>query len=410
MSFEVFPPAWLYPPGLLCALGGGLAAVREALFRGERAGMRTSDAYSPGCPLALGLVDAALPDVGFLPVEQRSRNNALALAAFKLIEADYRRLAAGLPSARIAVVIGTSTSGMFEGESAVRFRVEHGQWPREFHYSQQELGSPARMFANVLGVAGPAYAVSTACTSSAKALVSAARLIEADMADLVLAGGVDTLTRFTVAGFSALEAVSAEPCQPFSGNRKGINIGEAAALFLVSRAPPGDAPRIRLAGWGESSDGYHISSPEPTGTGAKLAIRAALARARLPAAAIGYVNLHGTATRQNDAMESRAMAECFPGTPMSSTKPLTGHTLGAAGALEAAICWLTLADGERRLPPHLWDGVADPGDPPLRLVSPGERAAAPVQYALSTSFAFGGSNTALILARESGQDEPSSEP
>ncbi|MDR2787380.1 MAG: beta-ketoacyl-ACP synthase [Candidatus Accumulibacter sp.] len=404
------PSVWLYPPSLLCALGGDLAAVREALFRGERAGMRTSDAFSPGQPLTLGLADVALPDVGFLPVEQRTRNNALALAAFARIEADYRGLAAGLPSARVAVVIGTSTSGMFEAETAARFRAEHGHWPPGFHYSQQELGSPARMFADALGAAGPAYAVSTACTSSAKALISAARLIGADMADLVLAGGVDTLTRFTVAGFSALEAVSPEACQPFSGNRKGINIGEAAALFLVSRERPDNAPRIRLAGWGACSDGYHISAPEPTGRGAKQAIRAALARAGIDAAAIGYVNLHGTATRQNDAMESRAMAACFPGgAPMSSTKPLTGHTLGAAGALEAAICWLTLADAEGRLPPHLWDGVPDPDDPPLRLVSLGERAAMPVQYALSTSFAFGGSNAALILARENGEDESSPE-
>ncbi|MDR2032892.1 MAG: beta-ketoacyl-ACP synthase [Azoarcus sp.] len=410
MSLEAFPPVWLHPPGLLCALGGGLAAVREALFGGESAGMRMSEEFSPGRSLTLGRVDAALPDVGFLPVEARSRNNALALAAFGLVDADYRRLAAGLPSARIAVVIGTSTSGMFEAESAVRFRAGHGQWPRGFHYLQQELGSPARMFANVLGVAGPAYAVSTACTSSAKALISAARLIAADMADLVLAGGVDTLTRFTVAGFSSLDAVSAAPCLPFSRNRRGINIGEAAALFLVSRAPPDETPRIRLAGWGESSDGYHISSPEPTGMGAKLAIRAALERAHLPATAIGYVNLHGTATRQNDAMESRAMAACLPGAPMSSTKPLTGHTLGAAGALEAAICWLTLADRARRLPPHLWDGAADPDDPPLHLAALGERAATPVQYALSTSFAFGGSNTALILGRENDQDESSPEP
>ncbi|MDR1063802.1 MAG: beta-ketoacyl-ACP synthase [Azoarcus sp.] len=400
MKSEVSPPIHLYPPGILCALGDDLVSVREALFSGNSPGMRTTDAYSSGRSLRLGIVDAALPDIGFLPVAQRTRNNALALAAFARIEARYRRLAAGLPASRIAVVIGTSTSGMFESESAVEYLAAHGNWPQGFHFLQQELGSPARMLARQLGATGPAYAVSTACTSSAKALVAAARLIEAGMADLALAGGVDTLTRFTVAGFSALDAVSSEPCLPFSKNRKGINIGEAAALFLLSREQPDDAPRIGIAGWGESSDGHHISAPEPTGAGAKLAIRAALECARIDAGAIGYVNLHGTATRQNDAMESRAMAACLPAAvPMSSTKPLTGHTLGAAGALEAAICWLALADDRRRLPPQIWDGVPDPDDPPLHLVAPGECAAAPLKYALSTSFAFGGSNTALILER-----------
>ena len=393
-------PIYLHAPGVLCALGDDLAGIREAMFSGQSPGMRTTDAYSPGHALRLGLIDAALPDPDALPKEDRSRNNALALAAFERIEAAYRRLSAGLPASRIAVVIGTSTSGMFESESAVRHLAAQGGWPQDFHYLQQELGSPARVLAGRLGATGPAYGISTACTSSARALMSAARLIHADMADLVLAGGVDTLTRFTVAGFASLEAVSDDPCLPFSRNRKGINIGEAAAFFLLSREKPADAPLIRLAGWGESSDGHHISAPDPTGAGAKLAIQAAMRRARITADAIGYVNLHGTATRQNDAMESRVMAELLPGVPMSSTKPLTGHTLGAAGALEAAICWLALSDEAHRLPPHLWDGEADPEDPPLDLVTSGECAAVPLEYALSTSFAFGGSNTALIFRRE----------
>ncbi|MDR1462950.1 MAG: beta-ketoacyl-ACP synthase [Azoarcus sp.] len=400
MKSELYPPIHIYPPGILCAAGDDLASVSEALFSGKSPGMRMTDAFSPGRQLRLGIVDAPLPDIDFLPVMQRTRNNALILAAFARIETMYRRLAAGVPASRIAVVLGTSTSGMFESESAVEYLAAHGSWPQGFHFLQQELGSPARMLAGQLGVTGPAYSVSTACTSSAKALAAAARLINAGMADLALAGGVDTLTRFTVAGFSALDAVSPEACLPFSKNRKGINIGEAAALFLLSREHPGDAPCIRIAGWGESSDGHHISAPEPTGAGAKLAVGAALECARIGADAIGYVNLHGTATRQNDAMESRAMAACLPAdVPMSSTKPLTGHTLGAAGALEAAICWLALADDSRRLPPQIWDGAPDPDDPPLHLVALGERAASPLKYALSTSFAFGGSNTALILER-----------
>lgn len=397
MNSEVY----LHPPGVLCALGDTLPDIRAALFSGVSPGMRMSDAYSPGKKLSLGMVDATLPTTDFLPKTARSRNNALLLAAFARIEAEYRRLAAGLPSARIAVVLGTSTSGIAESEEAVRVWQQTGVWQEKYHYLQQELGSPAQALAQVLGIAGAAYTVSTACTSSAKALVSGVRLLNAGLADLVLAGGVDTLTRFTVAGFSALEAVSSERCLPFSQNRVGINIGEAAALFLMSREQPdtSDTP-ITLSGWGESSDGYHISAPDPSGAGAKLAIHAALQRANITADAIGYVNLHGTATQQNDAMESRVMAEIFPGVPMSSTKPFTGHALGAAGALEAAICWLTLTDATHRLPPQLWDNVPDAALPPLHLVAPGTQSARPVSHALSTSFAFGGSNAALILERK----------
>ncbi|MDR3086748.1 MAG: beta-ketoacyl-ACP synthase [Azoarcus sp.] len=393
---------YLHAPGVLCALGDTLPDIREALFSGLAPGMRMSDAYSPGRKLCLGHVDAVLPDIRFLPREQRSRNNALLLAAFARIEADYRRLVAGLPPDRVAVVLGTSTSGIFESENAVRDWQQTGRWPDEFHYLQQELGSPAQMLAQVLGVKGAAYTVSTACTSGAKALISGARLLRAGLADLVLAGGVDTLTRFTVAGFSALGAVSPERCLPFSQNRAGINIGEAAALFMMSReksAAP--AAPIVLSGWGERSDGYHISAPDPSGAGAKLAINEALNRANVAAGAIAYVNLHGTATQQNDAMESRVMAEIFPGAPMSSTKPFTGHTLGAAGALEAALCWLTLTDTVGRLPPQLWDNAPDAALPPLNLVAPNTQIALPITRVLSTSFAFGGSNAALILERES---------
>jgi 3-oxoacyl-[acyl-carrier-protein] synthase-1 len=395
-------PIYLRQPSVLCALGDDLEGIRAALFAGVHpAGMRPDDAYSPGRRLCLGHVDAALPDIGFLPREHRSRNNALLLAAFARIEADYRRAVAGIAPQRIGIVLGTSTSGMFESEGAARAWEANGQWPEGFHYAQQELGSPAQMLAKYLAILGPAYTVSTACTSSAKALVSGARLILSGQADLVLAGGVDTLTRFTVAGFSALGAVAEGACLPFSQHRCGINIGEGAALFLMSRQPPTDAPVITLAGWGESSDGYHVSAPDPAGGGAKRAIAAALARAHLTADDIGYVNLHGTATAQNDAMEGKVMAEFFaPAVPMSSTKPLTGHTLGAAGALEAALCWLALTDAEARLPPHLWDKAPDPALPPLNLVAPGARATRPLQFTLSTSFAFGGSNAALILGRE----------
>jgi 3-oxoacyl-[acyl-carrier-protein] synthase-1 len=359
--------------------------------------MRVSDAYSPGRALTLGHADTPLPPLDGLPLSQRSRNNALLLATFAQIESTFRELARDVPAHRIAVILGTSTSGIAESETAVRFHHQEGRFPDDFHYSHQELGSPARMLAEHLGCTGPTYSVCTACTSSAKALISGARLLRANLADLVIAGGVDTLARFTIAGFASLEAVSDAPCLPFSANRCGINIGEAAALFLMQRRADKDENAVTLAGWGETSDGYHISAPDPEGAGAAAAILEALARAGCSSADIGYVNLHGTATHHNDAMESRVVSRLFPGCPVSSTKPMTGHTLGAAGALEAALTWLALTDEAHRLPPHLWDGVQDQDNPPLSLVAPGACSASPLRAALSTSFAFGGSNAALLF-------------
>jgi 3-oxoacyl-[acyl-carrier-protein] synthase-1 len=213
--------------------------------------------------------------------------------------------------------------------------------------------------------------------------------------DAVLCGGADTLAGLPINGFHALEALDAQRCRPFSRHRAGIHIGEAAALFLMTREP---GP-VELLGGGASSDAYHMSSPDPQGLGAREAMRAALDDAGLAPEQIHYVNLHGTGTEHNDAMESLAMAALFPhGVPCSSTKSLTGHTLGAAGALEAAFCWLALRDDAGRLPPHVWDGEGDPALPALRFASVGERLpTAGPRRLMSSSFAFGGNNAAVIV-------------
>jgi 3-oxoacyl-[acyl-carrier-protein] synthase I len=190
--------------------------------------------------------------------------------------------------------------------------------------------------------------------------------------------------------------VDAARCRPMSATRAGINIGAGAALFVLSREPSA----MRLSGYGESSDAHHISAPEPGGRGALAAMREALARAGLQPADIGYLNLHGTATPQNDAMESRAVAELFGlALPCSSTKPLTGHALGAAGAIEAAIAWLTVA-GDGRLPVHHFDGQRDAELPPIALVAPGQRLAVAPRHVMSNSFAFGGNNATVILSHD----------
>ncbi|MGH8854710.1 MAG: beta-ketoacyl-ACP synthase, partial [Telluria sp.] len=301
-------------------------------------------------------------------------------------------------AARVGVVLGTSTSGVGATEAAVAAHAAHGALPADFHYGQQEMGSVAELLARELAVGGPAYVHSSACSSSAKALASAARLIRMGLCDAVVTGGVDTLCGFTVAGFSALESVSAAPCNPLGASRNGINLGEGAALFLMSREPAA----VALLGWGESSDGHHMSAPDPEGGGARIAMSEALARAGIDAGDIDYINLHGTATVQNDAMESRAVAALFGAeVAVSSTKPMTGHTLGAAGAVEAAFCWLAMQDdnADGKLPAHLWQDDPDPALPALNVATPGARLGRPIRYALSNSFAFGGSNATLVFGR-----------
>ena len=385
--------------GIVCALGADAASVREALFRGDApSGVVANDTLVPGHRLALGAVTGGLPSLDHHPVQLRGRNNALLRAAYLQIHEQVQQAIERHGPSRVAIVVGTSTSGIGEAERAMTHWQQHREWPEGFHYVQQEIGAPSRFLAAESGARGPAWTISTACSSSAKAMASAVRLLRAGLVDAVITGGADSLCAFTVRGFMALESVSPERCNPFSAHRHGINIGEGAALFLMTRAPG----QVRLAGWGETSDAHHISAPEPQGIGAIEAIGQALARAKLSPSQIDYVNLHGTATPQNDAMESRAVSTALGGdVPVSSTKPLTGHTLGAAGAIEAGLCWLAMADNPRHhLPPHWWDGVPDPSLPPLAFVPPGATSNGPLRHVLSQSFAFGGSNAVLVFGGE----------
>jgi 3-oxoacyl-[acyl-carrier-protein] synthase I len=385
--------------GIICALGAGHEEIARRLFDGAHSGVVPTELHSPGRALPLGCVQASLPAIDGLPLIERSRNNQLALAALAQIRTNVDATIARFGLDRIGVVIGTSTSGIAESEAALKAYAANGCLPEHFHYGQQELGSPASMLAALLGIGGPAYVHSTACASSGKAMASAARLIRMGVCDAVITGGVDSLCAFTVAGFAALESVSEVRCNPLSANRDGINIGEGAALFVMSREPAA----VALLGWGESSDAYHVSAPDPAGKGATIAIERALARAGVAPAQIDYVNLHGTATVQNDAMESRVVHALFGDmVPVSSTKPFTGHALGAAGAIEAGLCWLAMQDDNPRgrLPPHLWDGVRDPDLAPLQTVDAGASLGRPLRRALSNSFAFGGANIALLLGRD----------
>jgi len=256
----------------------------------------------------------------------------------------------------------------------------------------QELGDPARFLSAYLALTGPSYTLSTACSSSARAIISGRRLVETGMADVAIVGGADSLSRMPINGFDSLESLSANRCRPFSAERDGISIGEGAALLLLTREPN----EIALRGIGESSDAWHMSAPHPEGRGAICAIQMALTDAGLNATDIGYINLHGTATRLNDQIEAQVIHQLFGNqVPCSSTKHLTGHTLGAAGAIEVALTWLCLTQDIPLPPQDFTDATLDAtlADCGL-LTAPGRLER---RFIMSNSFAFGGNNTCLIL-------------
>jgi 3-oxoacyl-[acyl-carrier-protein] synthase I len=300
---------------------------------------------------------------------------------------------------RVGVFIGTSTAGILETENAYRQRdPQSGALPADFHYAETHNPYSSAAFVRAyFGLQGPAFVISSACSSGAKVFASARRMLAAGLIDAAVVGGVDSLCLTTLYGFNSLELLSPAPCKPFDTNRSGISIGEAAAFALLERAPeaneaPSPDGAILLVGIGESSDAYHMSSPHPEGLGARLAMEQALASSGIGADGIDYINLHGTATPSNDAAESCAVKALFDATPCSSTKGATGHTLGAAGALEAIICALSIQNG---LMPG---GVHTTRiDPTLTAHYIRENRRAAIRRVLSNSFGFGGTNCSLIF-------------
>jgi 3-oxoacyl-[acyl-carrier-protein] synthase-1 len=328
------------------------------------------------------------------------RNNRLAELAVKqdgfsdaVLEAASR-----WGPARIGVFLGTSTAGILQTELAYRERDRvTGALPASFEYSATHNSfSVADYLRQRLHLAGPAMVVSCACASSAKVFGSARRMIEAGFIDAALVGGVDSLCLTTLYGFQSLQLSSSRPCRPFDVTRDGISIGEAAAFALLERPSDQlDGDQVLLLGVGETSDAYHMSAPHPEGHGARRAMLAALRAADLEPGAIDYINLHGTGTPSNDRSESQAVTTVFgAATPGSSTKGATGHTLGAAGALEAVISALALRNG------FMPGGVHTTHiDPQLTACYLRENRRAPLSYVLSNSFGFGGTNCSLIFGR-----------
>jgi 3-oxoacyl-[acyl-carrier-protein] synthase I len=377
------------------ALGRGVAAHAESLRR-KRGGLRANDFSSAPLECCIGRVDgvenAPLPPA---LAHWECRNNRLAWLGLQqdgMLEAIERVIARhGAP--RVALILGTSTSSIGASEEAYR-RLENGRFPADLRRPAIHTPHSLTAFvAEATGIRGPALTISTACSSSAKVFASAERLIRLGLVDAALVGGVDTLCDSVLFGFNALELVSKQACRPFDAHRNGISIGEAAAFALLERveAAP-DAPR--LIGYGESSDAHHMSTPHPQARGARAALNDALARAGISAGAVDYVNLHGTATVKNDEMEALLLPGFARHARASSTKGFSGHTLGAAGALEAVFALLAIE--QDFIPPNLHCEQPFAGVEDKLALEPLEQR---VNVALSNSFGFGGNNACLAFAR-----------
>ncbi len=380
------------------ALGRGREAQAAAL-RERRSGLRRNDFGKTSLDTWIGRVDgleeAALPPAW---AAWECRNNRLAWLA---LQQDGMLDAVGearerYGADRVAVVLGTSTASIGATEEAYERLQEGGAaFPRDVARPQVHPPHSLGGFVQAaLDLRGPCVTVATACSSSAKVFAQASRLIEADLADAALVGGVDTLCGSVLFGFNSLELVAGDPCRPFDAARDGLSLGEAGGFALLERVDA-DASDLQLRGYGESSDAHHMSAPHPEGLGASLAMRDALARAGIGPGEVGYLNLHGTATPANDAVEARAVAALFPDSlHASSTKGWTGHTLGAAGIVESVFALLALERG--LLPGILNSRTPDPDNGPQIRFGNAQRD---IRYTMNNSFGFGGNNCSLVFGR-----------
>jgi 3-oxoacyl-[acyl-carrier-protein] synthase-1 len=381
-------------------IGTGLGETLAALLA-RRTGLSRCDFETVSLNTFIGKVAGV--DEERLPrslAQFDCRNNRLAQLA--LAQDGFREEVAAriarYGTRRIGLFLGTSTSGILETEIAYRHRDPlSGSLPDSLNYfGSHNFFSVAAFVRQLLGLEGPAAVISTACSSSAKVFGMAQRMMAAGLIDAAVVGGVDSLCLTTLYGFHSLQLTSSLPCRPFDANRDGISIGEAAAFVLLEAvADPVHIEGPALLGVGESSDAHHLSAPHPEGLGARLAMQAALDAANRPPSAVDYVNLHGTGTVSNDSSESKALETlCGTGTNCSSTKGATGHTLGAAGALEAIICMLALKQG------FMPGGLGcDSLDAACHLSYLRENLAKAPGCVLSNSFGFGGSNCSLVLGQ-----------
>lgn len=378
------------------AAGINLLALRDSLKQGN-SGLIKNNLEGSDINTWIGKVKA-IDDINDLK-QWQSRNNALAALGLEQgqILQHIERLKKSYGSARIGLVMGSSTSSIDRTETAYKFVNQQGELPQEY---QQPLvhnpHAPSLFVAHYTGLEGPSLTINTACSSSAKVFATAARWLEFGIVDAVLVGGVDTLCLSVLHGFNSLQLLSTEPCKPFDQNRDGINLGEASGFAILQSSKNSEiGSGICLAGYGESSDAYHMSHPHPEGLGARMSMTQALAKASLQAQQIDYINLHGTSSRANDLIEGRLVSDIFPNTTLcSSTKAWMGHTLGAAGITEAIIAMDALktdfVPGSKNL---------NELDEALEFSIDAKSKQKKCKHVMTNSFGFGGNNCSLLFSK-----------
>ncbi|HMO19246.1 MAG TPA: beta-ketoacyl synthase N-terminal-like domain-containing protein [Oligoflexia bacterium] len=382
----------------ISCLGSSRDEILPKLFTPGIDTLTLSSDFLRGESCYVGMIKAELPQIPRSVSELDSRFARIVFTLYLELEKEVMDLKRIFGADRIGIVFASSTSGIDKSEAAFRDRGNKDRFPEWFTFFNQEIGAGSALLSRLSGCTGPSYTISTACSSGGKVFESARLLLDLGVCDAVILGGADALCQMTLRGFKSLDLVSGSKANPMSRNRCGLNIGEGGALFIMLKGDCG----IQLKGVGESCDAYHISSPEPEGRGAEAAILGALKRSGESSFdRVKYLNLHGTATVLNDLMESRAVHRLFgDSVPCSSTKPLTGHLLGACGALEAGFLFYMLESGpgKIRLPLHIWDNERDPELPSVSLVSTNtEIDLGRGDLLLSSSFAFGGNNCCVSL-------------
>ena len=407
---------YLSKPGVMSCAGNNIDELWQSVTGGNQRGIKKVTACNGEEYFAARIDDAILK-----PSTSRYEMKIMRIenAALEQIKDDVEAAVSKYGAERVAVCVGSCDNGTEFSLAGHRKYFAEEKFPADYSLEIQGADYVATFVAEKFGLRGPVNTFSTACSSSAGAIIKAAEMIKGGIVDAAVVGGIDIASDTTLIGFSALEAVSSEITNPFSKNRHGITLGDGAAFFVMTKEPLSvvECPQggriettstttVRLLGWGESADAYHMTSPDPSGAGAEKAIRRALENSGVAATNVGYINLHGTGTKFNDSMESIAVDKVFGAdgikVPVSTTKPVTGHTLGAAAALEAAICWKTLVENNGKnnitLPVQVWDGERDEELPEINIVdSKSEAVKGDLKICLSNSFAFGGANACLVL-------------
>lgn len=389
------------PPGLICCAGQNKDELYSSCLTGNQGGLKIME-LPDGKQFPTGIVTFENQNVPYSLVKEPlayaggTKIIRLIDAALEQIRAEIENVISKYGADRIGVCLGSCDNGSEGSLLAHKALLENGAFPVDYNLRFQSASFAAEFIADKFGLKGPVTTAATACASGASAIIRGAELIRSGFCDAVISGGADVVSETVFLGFHALEALSENLANPFSKNRKGINLGEGAAFFVLDTMPYTQVGGIEFLGYGESCDAYHMTAPGIDGAGPSKAMKAALANAGIEPSQIGYVNLHGTGTLLNDKAEAIAMKDVFSSLtpPSSSIKPITGHTLGAAGALETAICWMTI-NMKKGLPLHYWDGEKDEELP----FHPYTQKSEPPSICMNNNFAFGGCNVSLILGR-----------